>query len=80
MIVFEGFTPDSFVDFMRASYGPVLRVFARIADDPARVAELDAALRALRARPRPRDARHAAARGRVPAHVAQPRLGCTRDR
>ena len=45
MVQFKGFTPDSFVDFMKASYGPVLRVFARIADDPERTAELDAALR-----------------------------------
>ncbi len=36
MVQFKGFTPDSFVDFMKASYGPVLRVFARIADDPER--------------------------------------------
>jgi ubiquinone/menaquinone biosynthesis C-methylase UbiE len=47
MVQFKGFTPDSFVDFMKASYGPVLRVFARIADDPERTAELDAALRAF---------------------------------
>jgi ubiquinone/menaquinone biosynthesis C-methylase UbiE len=47
IIVFEGLTPDTFVDLMRASYGPVLRVFARIADDPARTEELDAALRAF---------------------------------
>jgi SAM-dependent methyltransferase len=45
MVLFEGLTPDSFVDLMRASYGPVLRVFARLADDPARTGELDAALR-----------------------------------
>lgn len=43
--LFEGFTPDSFVDFMRANYGPVLRVFARLEDDPARTEELDTALR-----------------------------------
>jgi SAM-dependent methyltransferase len=47
MVLFEGLTPDSFVDLMKASYGPVLRVFARIADDPARTAELDAALRSF---------------------------------
>jgi ubiquinone/menaquinone biosynthesis C-methylase UbiE len=46
-VVFEGLTTDAFVDLMRASYGPVLRVFARLADDPARTAELDAALRAF---------------------------------
>jgi ubiquinone/menaquinone biosynthesis C-methylase UbiE len=44
-ILFEGLTPDSFVDLMKNSYGPVLRVFGRLADDPARTAELDAALR-----------------------------------
>lgn len=47
MILFEGLTPDSFVDLMRNSYGPVLRVYARLADDPARTAELDAALRSF---------------------------------
>jgi len=46
-IVFEGLTADTFVDLMRVSYGPVLRVFARISEDPARVEELDSALRAF---------------------------------
>jgi ubiquinone/menaquinone biosynthesis C-methylase UbiE len=45
LILFDGLTPDAFVDLMRASYGPVLRVFARLADDPARGEALDAALR-----------------------------------
>jgi SAM-dependent methyltransferase len=45
MVLFEGFTPDSFVDFMRINYGPVMRVFDRLADDPARTAALDSALR-----------------------------------
>jgi SAM-dependent methyltransferase len=47
MNLFEGFTADAFVDFMRANYGPVLRVFARLEDDLARSDELDAALRAF---------------------------------
>ncbi len=44
-VVFEGLTPDAFVDLMRECYGPVLRVFERLADDPDRTAALDAALR-----------------------------------
>ena len=44
-IVFDGLTPDSFVDLMRVNYGPVLRVFNRLADDPGRTEALDAALR-----------------------------------
>ena len=44
-ILFDGFTPDSFVDFMRVNYGPVLRIFNRLADDPGRSEALDAALR-----------------------------------
>ena len=44
-VLFEGLAPDAFVDLMRASYGPVLRVFERLADDRARADELDAALR-----------------------------------
>jgi ubiquinone/menaquinone biosynthesis C-methylase UbiE len=43
-ILFEGIAPDAFVDLMRASYGPVLRVFEQL-DDWARADELDAALR-----------------------------------
>ncbi|MDX6598780.1 MAG: hypothetical protein QOE87_2667 [Gaiellales bacterium] len=44
-ILFDGLTPDGFVDLMRVSYGPVLRVFNRLADDPGRTEALDAALR-----------------------------------
>ncbi len=44
-IIFDGFTADTFVDFMRVNYGPVLRVFNRLADDPGRSEALDAALR-----------------------------------
>jgi hypothetical protein len=36
-----------FRDFFKATYGPTIMVFRSIADDPARVAELDAALAAL---------------------------------
>ena len=43
-ILFEGLAPDAFVDLMRASYGPVLRVFEQL-DDWARADELDAELR-----------------------------------
>jgi hypothetical protein len=46
-ILYEGVSPEGFVDLMRDSYGPVLRVYARLADDPARRDELDAALRAF---------------------------------
>jgi ubiquinone/menaquinone biosynthesis C-methylase UbiE len=42
-VLFEDLTPDAFVDLMRASYGPVLRVFESL--DSARADELDAALR-----------------------------------
>ena len=44
-ILFDGLTPDAFVNLMRASYGPVLRIFERLRDDRARADELDAALR-----------------------------------
>jgi hypothetical protein len=44
-ILFEGVAPDAFVDLMRSSYGPVLRVFERLGDDRAPSDELDAALR-----------------------------------
>ena len=44
-ILFDGLTPDGFVDLMRVNYGPVLRVFNRLADDPGRTEALDAALR-----------------------------------
>ena len=43
-ILFEGLSPDAFVDLMRASYGPVLRVFQQL-DDFARADEIDAELR-----------------------------------
>ena len=43
-ILFEGLAPDAFIDLMRASYGPVLRVFEQL-DDFARADELDAELR-----------------------------------
>jgi ubiquinone/menaquinone biosynthesis C-methylase UbiE len=43
-ILFENLTPDAFVDLMRTSYGPVMRVFESL-DDWARTDELDAALR-----------------------------------
>ena len=43
-ILFEGLAPDAFVDLMRASYGPVLRVFEQL-EDFARADELDAELR-----------------------------------
>lgn len=36
-----------FRDFFKATYGPTIMVFRSIADDPSRVAELDAALAAL---------------------------------
>ena len=36
-----------FRDFFKAVYGPTIMVYRSIADDPARVAELDAALAAL---------------------------------
>jgi SAM-dependent methyltransferase len=44
-VLFEGLNPDAFVDLMRVNYGPVLRVFERLADDRAKTDELDAALR-----------------------------------
>jgi 2-polyprenyl-6-hydroxyphenyl methylase/3-demethylubiquinone-9 3-methyltransferase len=44
-VLFEDLTPDAFVDLMRVNYGPVLRVFERLADDRAKTDELDAALR-----------------------------------
>jgi SAM-dependent methyltransferase len=37
-------TPEEFRDFFKAAYGPTVAVYRSIADDPARVAELDAAL------------------------------------
>jgi SAM-dependent methyltransferase len=44
-VLFEGVAPDAFVNLMRTSYGPVLRVFERLRDDRAASDELDAALR-----------------------------------
>jgi 2-polyprenyl-6-hydroxyphenyl methylase/3-demethylubiquinone-9 3-methyltransferase len=44
-VLFDGVAPDAFVNLMRASYGPVLRVFERLRDDRARSDELDGALR-----------------------------------
>ena len=44
-VLFEGLTPDSFVDLMSVSYGPVLRVYEKLADDTERRAKLDEALR-----------------------------------
>jgi hypothetical protein len=40
-------TPEEFRDFFKATYGPTIAVYRNIADDPARVAELDAALAEL---------------------------------
>jgi SAM-dependent methyltransferase len=37
-------TPEAFRDFFKAAYGPTIVAYRAIADDPARVAELDAAL------------------------------------
>ncbi|MGQ0465607.1 MAG: class I SAM-dependent methyltransferase [Sporichthyaceae bacterium] len=39
--------PPAFREFFKANYGPTIAVFRNIADDPAKVAELDAALVAL---------------------------------
>jgi ubiquinone/menaquinone biosynthesis C-methylase UbiE len=44
-ILFDGVAPDAFVNLMRVSYGPVLRIFERLRDDRARADELDGALR-----------------------------------
>lgn len=40
-------TPQHFVDFFKANYGPTIAVYRFIADDPERVAALDADLLAL---------------------------------
>jgi SAM-dependent methyltransferase len=37
-------TPEAFRDFFKATYGPTIAAYRGIADDPSRVAELDAAL------------------------------------
>ena len=44
-VVFDDVSPDEFVDLMRSSYGPIVRIFERLEDDPARSDQLDAALR-----------------------------------
>ncbi|MFB6821469.1 class I SAM-dependent methyltransferase [Streptomyces virginiae] len=41
--------PTDFREFFKACYGPTVAVYRAVADDPARVAELDAALDALAA-------------------------------
>jgi ubiquinone/menaquinone biosynthesis C-methylase UbiE len=43
-------TPDDLVDYYRANFGPTISVYASVADDPARAAELDAAFRGFAAR------------------------------
>ncbi|WP_350347597.1 class I SAM-dependent methyltransferase [Agromyces sp. G08B096] len=40
-------TPEQFRDYFKTHYGPTIAVYARIADDPDRVAALDDALAAL---------------------------------
>jgi ubiquinone/menaquinone biosynthesis C-methylase UbiE len=40
-------TAEEFRDFFKATYGPTIAVYRAIADEPARVAELDAALATL---------------------------------
>jgi ubiquinone/menaquinone biosynthesis C-methylase UbiE len=40
-------TPEAFRDFFKATYGPTIAVYNNIADDPEKVAELDAALAEL---------------------------------
>ena len=42
-------TPEEFRDFFKATYGPTIAVYRALADDPARTAELDAALADLAA-------------------------------
>ncbi|WP_432967976.1 class I SAM-dependent methyltransferase [Dactylosporangium sp. CA-233914] len=42
--------PDAFREYFKTNYGPTLAVYRSLADDPARTAELDAALDALAAR------------------------------
>jgi len=37
-------TPEAFRDFFRGAYGPTIVAYRGIADDPSRVAALDAAL------------------------------------
>ena len=67
-VLFEGLTPDSFVDLMSVSYGSALGVYEKLADDPERAAKLDEALRTFRARLTTAVSGSTAARGRVPAH------------
>jgi hypothetical protein len=40
-------TPEDFRDYFKATYGPTISVYKAIADDPEKVAELDAALAEL---------------------------------
>lgn len=47
LVVDQFATPQHFVDFFKANYGPTIAVYRHIADDPERVAALDADLRAL---------------------------------
>ena len=47
-------TPEAFREFFKANYGPTIAVYRALADDPDRIAELDAALVDLGRRlPRP---------------------------
>lgn len=43
-------TPDDLVDYYREHFGPTITAYAALADDPARLAELDAAFRGFAAR------------------------------
>jgi SAM-dependent methyltransferase len=43
-------TPDDLVDYYRDNFGPTISAYAALADDPARLAELDAAFRGFAAR------------------------------
>jgi ubiquinone/menaquinone biosynthesis C-methylase UbiE len=43
-------TPDDLVDYYRENFGPTISAYASLADDPARLAELDAAFRGFVAR------------------------------
>lgn len=47
LVVDQFETPQHFVDFFKANYGPTIAVYRAIADDPARVAALDADLLAM---------------------------------
>jgi hypothetical protein len=43
-------TPDALVDYYRENFGPTITVYASVADDPERSAQLDAAFREFAAR------------------------------